>query len=314
MAQLKNITADNVLPLASPPATVRSYDILTYSNGKLAPAVFLSCREQTLTVHLNGVPFVRVACSGQHLRYLVPGFLYSCGVINSLHDLSGMDITPLAVNAAAQAQPQALAQTRAQTRAQTLAQADGAEELRVDVLLRGACCSNAASSTEQAAPRLTITSAMGWNIPLAARQLPNVPRAQTPTWNPQVILRGAQELEERSEIFHQTGGCHNAALLNRQGMVFYCLDIGRHNAIDTLVGYMLVEGLNPADHMIISSGRIASEIAQKAVRIGVPVFASLSRAMSRAVDLARATGLTLLGNVKSGSMHIYHENGQLVLP
>ena len=296
MAQLKNMTADGVLPVASPPATVRSYDILTYSKGKVAPAVFLSCREQTLTVHVNGVPFVRVACSGQHLRYLVPGFLYSCGVINSLHDLAGVDVTPLAGNAADQVQ------------------ADGAEELRVDVLLRGACCSKAASSTEQAAPRLTITSALGWNIPLAARQLPRMPRAQVPTWDPQVILRGAQELEERSEIFHQTGGCHNAALLNRQGMVFYCLDIGRHNAIDTLVGYMLVEGLDPADHMIISSGRIASEIAQKAVRIGVPVFASLSRAMSRAVDLARATGLTLLGNVKSGSMHIYHENGQLVLP
>ena len=296
MAQLKNMTADGVLPVASPPATVRSYDILTYSKGKVAPAVFLSCREQTLTVHVNGVPFVRVACSGQHLRYLVPGFLYSCGVINSLHDLAGVDVTPLAGNAADQVQ------------------ADSAEELRVDVLLRGACCSKAASSTDQAAPRLTITSALGWNIPLAARQLPSMPRAQIPTWDPQVILRGAQELEERSEIFHQTGGCHNAALLNRQGMVFYCLDIGRHNAIDTLVGYMLVEGLNPADHMIISSGRIASEIAQKAVRIGVPVFASLSRAMSRAVDLARATGLTLLGNVKSGSMHIYHENGQLVLP
>ena len=296
MAQLKNMTADGVLPVASPPATVRSYDILTYSKGKVAPAVFLSCREQTLTVHVNGVPFVRVACSGQHLRYLVPGFLYSCGVINSLHDLAGVDVTPLAGNAADQVQ------------------ADSAEELRVDVLLRGACCSKAASSTDQAAPRLTITSALGWNIPLAARQLPSMPRAQIPTGDPQVILRGAQELEERSEIFHQTGGCHNAALLNRQGMVFYCLDIGRHNAIDTLVGYMLVEGLDPADHMIISSGRIASEIAQKAVRIGVPVFASLSRAMSRAVDLARANGLTLLGNVKSGSMHIYHENGQLVLP
>ena len=296
MAQLKNMTADGVLPVASPPATVRSYDILTYSKGKVAPAVFLSCREQTLTVHVNGVPFVRVACSGQHLRYLVPGFLYSCGVINSLHDLAGVDVTPLAGNAADQVQ------------------ADSAEELRVDVLLRGACCSKAAGSTEQAAPRLTITSAMGWNIPLAARKLRCMPRAEVPSWEPRVILRAAQELEERSEVFHQTGGCHNAALLNRQGMVFYCLDIGRHNAIDTLVGYMLVEGLNPADHMIISSGRIASEIAQKAVRIGVPVFASLSRAMSRAVDLARASGLTLLGNVKSGSMHIYHENGQLVLP
>ena len=303
MAQLKNMTAGVVLPVASPPATVRSYDILTYSKGKVAPAVFLSCREQTLTVHVNGVPFVRVACSGQHLRYLVPGFLYSCGVINSLHDLAGVDVTPL---------PAATADCGGE--AKLADKADTAEEVRVDVLLRGACCSKAAISTGQAAPRLTITSALGWNIPLAARQLPRMPRAQVPTWDPQVILRGAQELEERSEIFHQTGGCHNAALLNRQGMVFYCLDIGRHNAIDTLVGYMLVEGLDPADHMIISSGRIASEIAQKAVRIGVPVFASLSRAMSRAVDLARANGLTLLGNVKSGSMHIYHENGQLVLP
>lgn len=296
MALLKNTIAGDVLPLASPPATVRSYDILTYSNGKVAPSVFLSCREQTLTMHVNGVPFVRVACSGQHLRYLVPGFLYSCGVIESLHDLAGVDVTPLPA-AASGATP-----------------ADGAEEVRVDVLLRGACCSKAAGSTEQAAPKLTITSAMGWNIPLTAKKLRRMPRAEVPSWDPRVILRAAQELEERSEVFHQTGGCHNAALLNRQGMVFYCLDIGRHNAIDTLVGYMLVEGLNPADHMIISSGRIASEIAQKAVRAGVPVFASLSRAMSRAVDMARATGLTLLGNVKSGSMHIYHENGQLVLP
>ena len=296
MALFKNLTAGDVLPLASPPATVRSYDILTYSNGKVAPSVFLSCREQTLTMHVNGVPFVRVACSGQHLRYLVPGFLYSCGVIESLHDLAGVDVTPLSAAASGATSP------------------DGAEEVRVDVLLRGACCSKAAGSTEQAAPRLTITSAMGWNIPLSARKLRRMPRAEVPSWDPRVILRAAQELEERSEVFHQTGGCHNAALLNRQGMVFYCLDIGRHNAIDTLVGYMLVEGLNPADHMIISSGRIASEIAQKAVRAGVPVFASLSRAMSRAVDMARATGLTLLGNVKSGSMHIYHENGQLVLP
>lgn len=296
MALLKNLTAGDVLPLASPPATVRSYDILTYSNGKVAPSVFLSCREQTLTMHVNGVPFVRVACSGQHLRYLVPGFLYSCGLIESLHDLAGVDVTPLPAAASGATPP------------------DGAEEVRVDVLLRGACCSKAAGSTEQAAPKLTITSAMGWNIPLAAKKLRRMPRAEVPSWEPRVILRAAQELEERSEVFHQTGGCHNAALLNRQGMVFYCLDIGRHNAIDTLVGYMLVEGLNPADHMIISSGRIASEIAQKAVRVGVPVFASLSRAMSRAVDMARATGLTLLGNVKSGSMHIYHENGQLVLP
>lgn len=293
MTLLKKSPMDELPPLTSPPAAVRRYDILTYSQGKVSPAVFLSCRELTLTMHVNGVPFVRVACSGQHLRYLVPGFLYSCGVIDSLGDLAGVDMTPM------RADPE---------------QGEGAEEVRVDVLLRGACCSEAVCPPEPAAPRLTITSAMGWNVPVAARRLRVIPRAAAPTWNPRMILRASQELEERSEVFHQTGGCHNAALLNHEGMVFYCLDIGRHNAIDTIVGYMLVEGLNPAEHMIISSGRIASEIAQKAVRAGVPVFASLSRAMSRAVDMARATGLTLLGNVTPGGMHIYHENGQLMLP
>ena len=98
-----------------PRLTVRSYDILTYSNGKVAPSVFLSCREQTLTMHVNGVPFVRVACSGQHLRYLVPGFLYSCGLIESLHDLAGVDVTPLPAASSVATSP------------------DGAEEVRVDV-------------------------------------------------------------------------------------------------------------------------------------------------------------------------------------
>ena len=127
MAQLKNMTAEGVLPVASPPATVRSYDILTYSEGKVAPSVFLSCREQTLTVHVNGVPFVRVACSGQHLRYLVPGFLYSCGLINSLHDLAGMDITPMAANTADQAQAQTQVQTQDRSAPRCLRTLPGAD-------------------------------------------------------------------------------------------------------------------------------------------------------------------------------------------
>ena len=81
MALLKNTIAGDVLPLASPPATVRSYDILTYSNGKVAPSVFLSCREQTLTMHVNGVPFVRI-CATLCRDFSIPAVLLKACMIS----------------------------------------------------------------------------------------------------------------------------------------------------------------------------------------------------------------------------------------
>ena len=125
-------------------------------------------------------------------------------------------------------------------------------------------------------------------------------------------MEAARTLDARSEIFHLTGGCHNAALLNREGLAFFCMDIGRHNAIDTLIGYALRHDLDRRNLMVLSSGRIASEIAHKALRAGFPILASLSRAMAASIDLARTTGLTLLGNVRTSGFDIYHDNGCIV--
>ncbi len=273
------------MPFTASRSAVKRYDILVYSDGAVTRELFLSCGELALTICINDSPFVRVACSGQHLSYLVPGLLFSCGLIANMDDVVSLDFSS--------------------------AQGDGNqdEEVWVNVRLRN----RHDAARTRGGSTLTITSAMGWTLPVSARRLPRIERPPFPSWDPRIILDAALELDDRSEIFHQTGACHNAALLDREGIIFNCLDVGRHNAIDTLVGYLLTEGLEPADHMIVSSGRIASEIAQKAVRARIPIFASFSRAMSRAIDVARSTGLTLLGNVTSGRMHLYHENGQLKL-
>ncbi|MCI7569861.1 MAG: formate dehydrogenase accessory sulfurtransferase FdhD, partial [Desulfovibrio sp.] len=177
-----------------------------------------------------------------------------------------------------------------------------------------ACCdAHVRLTAAPAAAPLTLTSALGWSVPLQDRALPRLPRPDRPSWDARRIMRAARTLDEHSEIFHLTGGCHNAALLDRNGLVFFCMDIGRHNAIDTLIGYALRHRLNRRDLMILSSGRIASEIVHKALRAGFPVLASLSRAMAASIDLARACGLTLLGNVRDSGFDIYHDNGCLIL-
>lgn len=252
---------------------VRQYTVEHYDGSQRQQRSFATCAETALTIYIGGAPFVRMACSGEHMPELVTGFLFSCGVINGVRDIAALDIVP---------------------------QTDAACEARVQL-----------NTAPNAAP-LTLTSALGWSVPLQDRALPRLPRPATPSWEARRIMEAAQTLDARSEIFHLTGGCHNAALLDRKELVFFCMDIGRHNAIDTLIGYALRHNLERRDLMVLSSGRIASEIVHKALRAGFPILASLSRAMAASIDLARATGLTLLGNVRTSGFDIYHDNGCIV--
>ena len=116
-----------------------------------------------------------------------------------------------------------------------------------------------------------------------------------PRVSPQNILDLAAELQERSSLYEQTRGCHNSSLCTPDEMLIFREDIGRHNAIDMIVGECFFSGMDTRDKMIVSTGRVASEILLKTVRIGVPVLISTAVATSLSVKLARATGLTLVG-------------------
>ncbi|TMB11195.1 MAG: formate dehydrogenase accessory sulfurtransferase FdhD [Deltaproteobacteria bacterium] len=125
---------------------------------------------------------------------------------------------------------------------------------------------------------------------------------------PATILNAVDGLRSRQPNFARTGGIHGAAIHDTEGNVLSAFeDIGRHNAVDKVVGALLLSGRIPGSDpaLLVVSGRASYEVVQKASAARVPVVASVSAASSLAVDLARASGITLCGFVRNGKMTVY---------
>ena len=114
-------------------------------------------------------------------------------------------------------------------------------------------------------------------------------------------------LRARQAVFDDTGGLHAAGLFARDGaLVDVAEDVGRHNAVDKIIGRMLMRDALPlADHLLFVSGRTSFEIVQKAIVAGIPLVAAVSAPSSLAIDLAREFGVTLAGFVRGDGFNIY---------
>lgn len=122
----------------------------------------------------------------------------------------------------------------------------------------------------------------------------------------EVIAGLPEKLRQQQGLFNQTGGLHAAALFNHQGELLQVReDVGRHNALDKLVGWAFLSNRLPlSQHLVLVSGRASYELAQKTLAAGIPILAAISAPSSLAVDLAREFNLTLIGFLR-GSFNLY---------
>jgi FdhD protein len=131
---------------------------------------------------------------------------------------------------------------------------------------------------------------------------------------PETLAVLPERLRAAQRVFDTTGGLHAAGLFTAEGELL-CLreDVGRHNAVDKVVGHALRRGMLPLRGTVLMvSGRASFELVQKAVMAGIPLLAAVSAPSSLAVDLAAESGLTLVGFLRGTSMNVYTGHERLL--
>ena len=231
--------------------------------------------EHTLTIILNNQELVSLLCSPEKLEYLGIGFLFSEGLIKSK-----ADIGRIALN-------------------------EKQDEIEIETTTPG-------KLPEDRAFKRLIASSGGRGITSHdLDQGENRIESQLKI-SPVEVFNLLEEFVHQSEVFEATGGVHSAALSDTKGILVFSDDIGRHNAIDKVFGECLVKAILTDDHIIITSGRVSSEIVYKVVKRNIPVLISKSAPTDKGVKLAADLGITLIGFVREGRMNVYTHDWRVV--
>jgi FdhD protein len=227
-------------------------------------------REYPLTIFLNGQELITLLCSPTNQKYLAVGFLVSEGFI-----ISKDDIKDIVVDS-----------QKGVVRVHTL---EGKEQV-ADVMFKR-----------------MITSGCGrgatfYNMADAQGRV-NV-ESQVRISAPDVFVL-VREFQGHSRIFKSTGGVHSAALCDNKSIIVFSEDIGRHNAIDKVFGECILNDISTSDRIVVTSGRVSSEIVLKVNKRNIPVLISKSAPTDQGVKLARDMGITLVGFVRGKKMNVY---------
>lgn len=252
------------------------YEIDAYGPRGFRRERIEAIREVPLTILLNGREVVTLLCTAKHPEYLAVGFCKSDALIT---------------------EPGQLKDVRVEDRGdRILARVETSHDPLEGRTLQRAITSGCGKGTN-----------FDRNVATVSRRRIDAPLSVTPDQ----LLRLAAELHARSTLYERTRGCHNSSLCTPEEMLIFREDIGRHNAIDMIVGQCFLEGIPTHDKMIVSTGRVASEILLKAARIGVPVLASTAVVTRFSVELAREIGITLVGNIQDDGLWVYNAAGRI---
>jgi FdhD protein len=224
-------------------------------------------REAPWTIHVNGQELVTLLCTPDRMNFLTLGFLAAEGLIESLDDVALLRVCE-------------------------------DEEGVIDVML---------TKSEISPPgRPVLLSGCGRGITFDDLSASRAKLNSSLTVSPNQISSLMRELRQRSEIYRVAGGTHASALADsEEGLLVMAEDVGRHNTLDKIRGECMFRGIPTKDCLLLTTGRISSEMVNKAVKMEVPIVASLTSPTDLAIRLARAWEMTIVGYVRGDKMNVY---------
>lgn len=131
-------------------------------------------------------------------------------------------------------------------------------------------------------------------------------RLQAPLLHQSQLYALGERLRLRDTLYKRTGSIHGCALCAGDEVCCFVEDVGRHNAVDAIAGWMWLEGIDGAGKLFYTTGRLTSEMVLKTAQMGVPVLVSRSGTTQAAVELARRIGVTLIGRLRNRHFFVYH--------
>ena len=127
----------------------------------------------------------------------------------------------------------------------------------------------------------------------------------SPRLSPEAIGRLVEMLFESQSLYRETGGVHTSALSDGENVLLSAEDIGRHNTLDKIAGLCLMNGIESENKILITTGRISSEMLQKAARLQVPILISRTSPSSLSIEMAERYGITLIGYARRDRFNVY---------
>jgi FdhD protein len=238
--------------------------------------------ERPVDIFINSEPLVNIICLFKDLEELAFGFLFSVGIINSTDDVKEIKISELDNN--------------------------------IYITLQNSINLNFDDFNMNPVSRVVDTTC---GIPSPWREIikKSLDNANTKDLikskdsiriNSNTIFSAIKKMQISTPLYRETGGCHGAAIFDLNGNLLSVKeDVGRHNAIDKVVGDLLLKRHSFEDVFLTSTGRLTADSVLKAIRAQIPIVASFSAAVESGIRLAFAYGITLIGFARGSRMNIY---------
>jgi len=251
----------------------RPITYLLYSGGTERLIEDAVIEEGLACVHVNGEELVTFMCTPRDLDELALGFLRSEGIIQGLDDVRVLTVS--------------------------------ARKTCVDVWLRDLGFRPPA--------RRIITSGCGGGITFDDLTRRHPPLNSRVSFRAEQVVAMMQALIEAAELYKRARGVHTSALSDGERLLLVAEDVGRHNTIDRLWGKAMKQGIETEGRLLLTTGRISSEMLNKAAKMKVPVIASRTSPTSLSVELGHAWNITILGYVRRPQFRVYTAPERIVV-
>ncbi|NDY71229.1 formate dehydrogenase accessory sulfurtransferase FdhD [Desulfobacter hydrogenophilus] len=251
------------------------FDVRRYSQGRFHKETCHVSVDITLIVEVNGFEIASLLCTPSHIEALARGFLFSTGVIQRAEDIESLDLE----------KHEQIVRVRVKT---------------------------VSGSEGQGKP--VYPSGVGKDVTHEVREnhpglLPIAPHSGV---DPEGLIKNMEWLLQCSVLHRQTGGVHTAAVSIANAMPgFHIDDISRHNAVDKVIGTLLMDNTPPENMVLLVSGRISIEVLQKAATFGIPVLASRGAPTRETILMAQKAGITVVGYARPDRFTLFSHSQRI---